>query len=953
MDAPAVSAYQRVRRLRFAKPLRHVAPPAAAVEAYETSHSRQVSLIKDLQHLWWTREFRKLYAKLIEESSPIHDLFDPEETNVLLHFIECGGIDVICRIVADRTVHYDTSRNLHTIYRMLIRVLTEVIIVNPSFAWYLMDAHYATYQHALMLLRVRLLREVVLSLFEHTMSAVGPAIVLAKCPTFAEVINAAEGVSEIGLASRVVAMLLVPSMAVDKQEREPFPQCLSRMHRIETTIDENVRYALDHPTLMRQLVCLIEPKFYRKYQRGDDESGTTSLPQLLTAHMQWLQAAAANQVNPQPPPPPQPQPQQQPQNGGNHHEEEEEEDEDDNAGWMNSLGQDLALLVGGMQQPPILQELFEQVAAENEADQEQQPPSEITECSWFTGTGIPGDQLWRQRQMLLVESTEPISARFDRFVRNNPSVQRKSAKLVHMNIHNAQSEILFVLNTMLCTAYHRRAWSCMCQHGLLGRLRQCFPLLFAKPARPAAAAAAAAANHNNNNNADDDGNNLHGAAAAVATAHDCDSSDSDGSVDADSHTHDPPTLRKIELQRLLHEYWDAHDVDECVRNHATDPAGDRSALAELVARHLCDHEEDVCVENLMCFSLEAYIRSHWFPDRTGVQTRFEWLIPTLLRRLFPRSLAGTAAAVASRAASNRRLESGFTLLAELCKYNATSWAAVGKLLLRHRLERSLLRAITSHTFETSFFLRSLILSCYPELRSQRARRLTMAELVAMRKERLRRNPELEDHELSDAYAHATFESQEVILSRMYHVRTVSYDLYRRKVQDAGEIFDALETSPAACPMSERCRWLHVPCSCVPTAQEGPISTAGADEGGDPLTFERDPQAVSAIAELPSLWPLVQEALPVLFRNLMGHLNCEEVETSDHVCVVTTSVAVALAAYCRGGEAGVEELIRAAVGLHDAEREEVTRRHEAKKEAYMQQQQQQQSAHARPRSRRRR
>jgi hypothetical protein len=279
------------------------------------------------------------------------------------------------------------------------------------------------------------------------------------------------------------------------------------------------------------------------------------------------------------------------------------------------------------------------------------------------------------------------------------------------------------------------------------------------------------------------------------------------------------------------------------------------------------------------------------------------------------------------------------LLAELCKYNAASWAAVGKLLLRHRLERSLLRAITSHTFETSFFLRSLILSCYPELRSQRARRLTMAELVAMRKERLRRNPELEDHELSDAYAHATFESQEVILSRMYHVRTVSYDLYRRKVQDAGEIFDALETSPAACPMSERCRWLHVPCSCVPTAQEGPISTVGADECGDALTFERDPQVVSAIAELPSLWPLVQEALPVLFRNLMGHLNCEEVETSDHVCVVTTSVAVALAAYCRGGEAGVEELIRAAVGLHDAEREEVTRRHEAKKEAYMQQQQQ--------------
>jgi hypothetical protein len=103
--------------------------------------------------------------------------------------------------------------------------------------------------------------------------------------------------------------------------------------------------------------------------------------------------------------------------------------------------------------------------------------------------------------------------------------------------------------------------------------------------------------------------------------------------------------------------------------------------------------------------------------------------------------------------------------------------------------------------------------------------------------------------------------------------------------------------------------------------------------------------VSAIAELPSLWPLVQEALPVLFRNLMGHLNCEEVETSDHVCVVTTSVAVALAAYCRGGEAGVEELIRAAVGLHDAEREEVTRRHEAKKEAYMQQQQQQSAPHA--------
>jgi hypothetical protein len=926
MDSTGRSGLDRVRALRYSS---RYAPPqptrspnlAEKLSVYDAQYNGMATYIYELQHLYWTRQFNKLFSKLMGNDSPIHDLFDPEETQHLLNFVALGGLDAVCRILADTTLPYDQPRNLTTLYRVLIRLVTEVIIVNPAFAWYLVDAHYPTYQHLLRLLAVRRLRESVLSVFEHTVSAVGPAILLEKCPTFGEVFDSAEGL-EIGFASRVVALLIVPSMAVDKSEREPFPQCLTRMAMIEGAIDSNARYVLDHPTLLKKLLGLIDPKYYKKFDRSTaPQSPHHGMFSMTPEGQLSLQIPAGWATSPE-----QAGMMQQLQqfianmnamagaNGGdpvaNFDDDEYDVDDDDDDGVHDNDAAPAGGAAPAQAPPPnvVVTDLLEQAAADHEADQEQQPPSEITECAWFTGTGPPNDYLWRQRKIRIVEDkSTKVNRRFKKFADANAVAQHRSAKVDHTHLFNAQSEILFVLNTLLCTAYHRRAWSAMCQEAIMEKMRDCFPLLFTAPA-------AAASNANDGIDNED--------------LHDCDWMEPEDSPVVDTHNHDPPTLRKIELQRLLHEYWDAHDVDECVRILQTDSRNDRAVIAAMIAEHLRDHAEDVCVENLMCFSLEAYVRAHWFADRNKVQSEYKWIIRVLLKRLFPRTMGGSLPAFSSRTAAFRRIESTFTLTAELCKYNPGNWAEVGRIVRSYDLEDALVRAILNHTFETSFFLRSLLLSCYPQVRSQRGRGIATAQLVEMRRKRIQANPELEDIENSDQYARQCFETQQIVLSRMYHIRVVSERLASNRVTDPRTIYDALESAPAACGVDQRRRWLHDPHSCVPTC-ESPTSTA---EAGEDEIQKGDVQDISAIAELPALWPKVSAAMPAIFRNLMGHLNSEDVESADHMCVVTTSVAVALTAYARGGREAVDNLVKDAVQLHHTERQAVLEAHEVKSTA---------------------
>jgi len=917
------------------------------INAFDASQRRQMQFIADVHRLWWARKFSELFQLVMSGDSPMQDLFDANDTPCLLRFVGLGGIDVVARMLADSNVNFDTAPpvNVISLYKAFIRLMTELLIVSPSFAWYLVDAHRAMYSNLLRMCSVRRLWESILSILEHTVSAVGPAILLEKCPALTSLLSEAEGV-EVGLASRVVALLIVPSLAPDKNEREPYPQCLRRVGLIETTIDANVRFVLDHPTLLKKIIGLVEPLYYRRYTRDMEIPGSQAAPfsfmpapgggggfaiqfppganmaglepqlvqQLLAGGFGGMMGGQDLHADPYDNDPDDWEDDDDDDDGGDSDGDSDSDSDADGpaaAGAGAPAGGPAAGPAGGPNWGPggfgadplaAVAEAVEHAAAEQQADEEPPPAAEALDCAWFTGVGSCGDQLWRQRDVVLVEPTGPTPTALRNFASQNSRPLAKSPKTVHSHIYNAQSEMLFVLNTLLCTAYHRRAWSVMCQYGLLPKLRTIFPLMFDGSRSPAR--------------------------AVEAPAPDDADSDSDSDAAPDNHTHEPPTLRKIELMRLLHEYWDAHDIDECVRLRRTDVAENRLALADLVAKHLTAYEEDVCVENLMCFGLEAFIRSFWVSERCVAQSRLSWMLPSLVSRLFPRRQPGPTL----RTPAHRRLESTFTLLGELCKYNAENWGRVGSLLVDGGLEQSLLKAMLRNTFESSFFLRSLVISAYPEIRSRRARAISADDLVAMRKTREDADPELIDSDNSDEYARRTFERQEVVLGRMYTVRVLAADFCRRRVTDADEIFEAVTHMPSACDRETRRKWLAMPYSCVPSA-ESPV-TLSQSEAEEATDFTPGKEDVSAIASLPSLWPQVQAAMPKLFRNLMAQVNCEEVETADHMCVLTTSIAIVLCAYRRGGEDAVEELLAAAIRVHDDDRAEVISAHARQQQAYV-------------------
>jgi hypothetical protein len=857
-----VSVVDDVMRFRFAgeEPLGELAslnrseqPSVVTLsDRLNTDHNGQIDFLRRLSTAWRKRDERELRTLLVRDSAEVARLFDPNLTHILVSFIAVGGIDVLANILLDdRTALRLPASAVIDAHHVCIRVLHEIVIIGTSVAWYLFDAHKALMKRLVDLAHIQQLQEAVLTLLEHAIAIVGPAICVSSFSTFRMALADAND-ARLASFTRVLALLIVTSTMGElnaQHVKETFPQCLVRMQAVEDIIDDNVQFLLQIPNCVKRMFDLLA------YRLSDDADSSSSTPQ-------------DDAMDPEP-----------------------------QSQWSLASFTD-ALQNGQQNSPPELYAILQQAAAAAQQIQQQQqspppdlddaldddgggeePPSDSADCTWFTGH-VNAHDTWRLRNPIIRSVAGDTSSATKQLLRalEAESAKRPNPANAHrdrMTIVGAQSEVFFVLNSLLCTTYHREVWRAMEKADAITQLFHNFHVVFQQNAR--------SRQHASVIPDDDDITDL---------ASDC-------GEDA-GHNHDPDTLRRIEYLRLLHEFWDAHDTDECVRFVRSANSARREDVMRLIAGQLAVSKDDVCVDNLMCYSLEAYIRGHWFTERPRAQTE---LCGILLGPLLTRLLFNGQASSTSAANNARRIESTFTLIAEICKYHPRNCEALEQLIVSRSCLRKLIKNILKYTFQSNFFTRSIILSVSPQLRCPKATQVSIGNLVQTRDALEASNAAIVDLETSHDYARRMFEQQTTVLARLHYVRRISADFIGDELPET--VIAAMERSPAAVPQNAReRRWLTDDHTCVPPAS--------GTETVPPLDAEF---VASAATRVPLLHAAFTENRVHIARNLMMTLHADEIESTEKLCVLTTSLILFLSELTTNGREGIAALLTAVVAFH--------------------------------------
>lgn len=452
------------------------------------------------------------------------------------------------------------------------------------------------------------------------------------------------------------------------------------------------------------------------------------------------------------------------------------------------------------------------------------------DLSWFFGTGDVR-QRWRLRDPSLLQDRDDNrpyflgygmqdeAAAVSRFQENNqagnrfldPTAERARrsnhpyAKMEEQQlIVDSQSEVLFVLNVMLSTFYFSEAWQQMRECNYILRANPIFDIAFGlgetdaqlvellphiklsdelrhlprfqptlTPCSPTAAGVAAV---------EDACPNARIASWRLPAFVDLLGKDQEDFMynfsssmlfngdDGDSdkiHRHGPDTLRKMELLRSVHEYWNAQDSSECALVHSEGAVPGAATIAHKIATMLVSRPEDSCVEMIACDSLDSYIKCFSSTDEHKLlrcrPDSAQSVLGAMLLGPFLETRVYNATRVPGLSTSLkplRRLEAVFSVVGELVRFHYNNLATLRKYICdevplerlnegaahQHRanpvilsqqheaveaimreppLERGehepfgrvLLRRVYSHGHDTHRFIRSVVVSLTPGLRS--------------------------------------------------------------------------------------------------------------------------------------------------------------------------------------------------------------------------------------------
>ncbi|EAN79849.1 hypothetical protein, conserved [Trypanosoma brucei brucei TREU927] len=240
--------------------------------------------------------------------------------------------------------------------------------------------------------------------------------------------------------------------------------------------------------------------------------------------------------------------------------------------------------------------------------------------------------------------------------------------------------------------------------------------------------------------------------------------DSEEGIDEKTHHHEAETIRKLELLRGVLEFLNTQDRFECSMLQQGDILSQAAPLALKVAKMLANRSEDSCVETTACHALEGYLRCFSFGcvSRSSPNEPQTAIGDILMRSILEHRVynATFVPGLSDSLTPSKRIESVFSLLGELVRYHYDNLMllqeyVIGNVELSHlndpavtvsshsrqlhvgsgqveqliRLPpldreehepfvRVLLRRLRGYGCDTNLFMRSLLLSLTPGLRSK-------------------------------------------------------------------------------------------------------------------------------------------------------------------------------------------------------------------------------------------
>jgi hypothetical protein len=341
---------------------------------------------------------------------------------------------------------------------------------------------------------------------------------------------------------------------------------------------------------------------------------------------------------------------------------------------------------------------------------------------------------------------------------------------------------------------------------------------------------------------------------------------------------------------------------------------ERQPVASALFHHLGQGAGDVCVDNLLCYAAESYLRGTWVTERRAAQQFIaERCVVGLLDRLVMRHRDGFAALEAAKAFIGaapvkdnnvlwrRRFDATITLVGDAVRFNVPILRMVDHWARARHMEQVFADLVLDNVRQCSFFIRSFFLTWY-------SAHLVPAEFFPLECYELPESLAWEECDQSEA----AYEASPALLQRLHSVRLalVEKELHRMSPE---ELFAFMAGQPAAVALEDRPqKWLvDESCTCLP-----PLRSDG-DAATTPFRAHTTPEEIQTAA--PFLATFMIAARVKLVTSLMAQCLPEDTENVDNLTVITTTLLVFAGEFATGGVAGAHALLRDCCAEHKRRR----------------------------------
>jgi hypothetical protein len=320
----------------------------------------------------------------------------------------------------------------------------------------------------------------------------------------------------------------------------------------------------------------------------------------------------------------------------------------------------------------------------------------------------------------------------------------------------------------------------------------------------------------------------------------------------------------MEYLRLVHEYWDCRDVYELHTAAFSSQQTCKRQLAQKLVDRLLKQSEDPCTYNVLTYALEAFIRGTPLACR---QVEQEFLASRILTHLVR---------VIADCKNENRLESEFSLLAELIKFNPKTLQQLeAALTADEKLYNGLVTVVCARPFHSNLFVRGLVLTV---LSSQ----TNCSSLLI---------PQLRCCTACQAKAESHrsqfWEPYSVFVERIQKAKDI---VNKMRCQDPKEEIDSLLSSlhPEAMDTTTCTICFQSVLEEVPGAADNEMVT---DKEGPEADISKGPapQPAAPIEQPATLTRLICTNKIRMIRNLMVEISLPQVCRENMCCVTTTLV----------------------------------------------------------------